>query len=261
MRLFGKFSFSNKLLFQYMSDLHLEKNNIPKLEIKAPYLILAGDIGIPETDNYQTFIEYCSKSFEKVFMVSGNHEYYQINKMFPKTIDEVNVEINDISKRYKNVHFLNQSFVNINSELKIIGCTLWASYNNTLGKKGDFKYIFKNHKDNINVKDIQGFHIAQQGFLLKQILYSQKNMEKVIVVTHHLPSYKLVKDEYRGIPYGTNFYSNSDFLIRNPVKAWVCGHSHGYMNVNINGVPVFLNAAGNSQNKRFADLLKTFSLQ
>ena len=71
---------------QYLSDLHLElmsthkfsklcEKIIPKCDI----LVLAGDIGDPlhHNDRYKFFLHSMSKKFKKVFLVSGNHEYYR----------------------------------------------------------------------------------------------------------------------------------------------------------------------------------------
>ena len=72
---------------QYISDLHLEmyKENVsPDLFTKlirpeAPYLALCGDIGIPDFVNYENFLNWCSRRWTKVFLVAGNHEYYNWN--------------------------------------------------------------------------------------------------------------------------------------------------------------------------------------
>jgi len=68
---------------QYISDIHLEllhieeiKSRINKIIPVCPTLILAGDIGNPFHQGYKLFIQEMNNKFEKVFLVSGNHEYY-----------------------------------------------------------------------------------------------------------------------------------------------------------------------------------------
>ena len=60
---------------KYVSDLHLEKNHIRKIVANKPNVILAGDIGYPKEESYKKFIHDISYKFEKVFVISGNHEY------------------------------------------------------------------------------------------------------------------------------------------------------------------------------------------
>jgi hypothetical protein len=73
--------------FQYVSDIHLETyQNTSKVLFKtilkpsAPYLALCGDIGYPGAQLYKPFLEYCSKHFEHVFYIAGNHEFYNDTK-------------------------------------------------------------------------------------------------------------------------------------------------------------------------------------
>jgi hypothetical protein len=64
--------------FQYISNLHLDLYPLGLFDIDAiaPYLLLAGDIGNPYQKKYELFLENISKKFEKIFIISGNHEYY-----------------------------------------------------------------------------------------------------------------------------------------------------------------------------------------
>jgi metallophosphoesterase superfamily enzyme len=72
-----------------LSDIHLEfLNNLDKIKkillvVDAPtekILIIAGDIGHPDTILYSEFIEFCSKTFKKTFFTAGNHEFYNSEK-------------------------------------------------------------------------------------------------------------------------------------------------------------------------------------
>jgi len=64
--------------FQYVSDLHLEfRKKVLRIPPVAPFLLLAGDIGYPCRSLYREFLRYAAHDFEKVFLVAGNHEFYQ----------------------------------------------------------------------------------------------------------------------------------------------------------------------------------------
>jgi len=71
---------------QYISDIHLELyKDLPEAAFvnfitpDAPYLALCGDIGIPDFKNYEKFISWCAPRWNKIFIIAGNHEYYNFN--------------------------------------------------------------------------------------------------------------------------------------------------------------------------------------
>lgn len=86
-----KSNFINILMkFQFISDIHLEsRKKIPIIEkIKdIDNLFLLGDIGIPGTDIYVKFMDWCSKNYKNVFIIYGNHEYYNKNSKKSILID------------------------------------------------------------------------------------------------------------------------------------------------------------------------------
>lgn len=74
------------MLFQIASDIHTEFYNIdaidfPYITPKAEYLLLAGDIGCPNThkETYIKFLDETSRNFKKIFLIAGNHEMYNGN--------------------------------------------------------------------------------------------------------------------------------------------------------------------------------------
>jgi hypothetical protein len=69
------------VLLQYLSDVHLEfRQKLPRVVPKGDILILAGDIGYPFSGLYEEFLRKMTHSFKKVFLVVGNHEYYNLGK-------------------------------------------------------------------------------------------------------------------------------------------------------------------------------------
>lgn len=63
------------LRLQLASDVHVEFFDslaaFPALPIKAPVLVLAGDIGNPQNPTYEHFLLDMASKFERVFFVCG----------------------------------------------------------------------------------------------------------------------------------------------------------------------------------------------
>ena len=96
---------------KYISDIHLEKNHIRNIKADKPNIILAGDIGYPFESSYQTFIHEMAYKFEKVFVISGNHEYDGF-----KNISIVENKIKNICNMRRNVHYLQKDTYMLCSE-------------------------------------------------------------------------------------------------------------------------------------------------
>ena len=203
---------------QYISDLHLEyKKELPKITRKCgDYLALLGDIGNPFHQNYREFISIAADSYEKVFLVSGNHEYWQVDQ----SMDAVDHQIDRIASSHKNVHFMNKKKLSI-AGFDIVGATLWS-----------------------NVITSNKIHQQHVRWLSDAIKSCQQN---TIVLTHHLPSYAMITPEYQTAYYaGTHswYASHLDHLFAHPVKLWLCGHSHCSFATKINGISCCINAYG-----------------
>lgn len=226
--------------FQLVSDIHLEMGKPYYIPVKAPYLLLAGDIGYPESKAYKEFMEYISKKFEKVFFIAGNHEFYCNKKKITPNGVQSDLEdkissMEEISKKISNVHFLNNSYYDL-EDIRIVGSTLWSDIDPDAPSINDQHQL-------VGIDTVK-IHKESVEYLEKVINESDR---KVLVMTHHLPSYEMVMEKYRGNfwkKYNTHFYSNVDHLFKKPVCAWVCGHSHGFLKKEINGIPCYMNAFG-----------------
>ncbi len=161
-------SLSTTMSFQYASDLHLEFGTPLQLTPSAPFLLLAGDIGDPFSAAYWTALEWCSIKWERLFLITGNHEYYQR----VKTIDEVDKYIRaECAKRFTNVHFLQQdSWTSPDGSVHIHGCTLWSfvSPRNAFLVQhsiNDYRLI----PEFRNVRDSNGVHHTHLAWLIETL--------------------------------------------------------------------------------------------
>ena len=202
---------------QYASDIHLEKRvDIPTIVPAYENLALVGDIGNPFTEKYTTFVESCSKLFDNVFVVPGNHEYYS------DSFEIVSWKLDGLKAYFRslgNVELLNNNVVQIDN-LRIAGSVLWCS---------NERYIHR--------------HQQCLAFIHKQL----QSVTPLIMLTHYPPSYKLMVNKYRKFTNSHDLYYNHlDHLVRDPVIAWISGHTHCQTVMKINGVFCGINACGHS---------------
>jgi predicted phosphodiesterase len=248
------------MILRYISDLHLElispSNFIYFLEEIIPnkneICILAGDIGNPYTENYDIFMDYINESFKKIFVVAGNHEYYNNNK----TIEETNDFLLNYFKQYTNISFLNNTFEYYEGYC-FVGTTLWSQIKNpefTINDMyaiKDFDYMKYNSHNKICVS------------FLEEIIENNNNL---IIITHHVPSNDLIDQKYKVssmLPYNQWFYCDQDYLInenKDKIKCWIYGHTHTPSLKFIHSIPFLCNPIGYQNENIHTNFNKTFIL-
>lgn len=207
-----------------ISDIHLELPNskIPRINNHngSDTLVLAGDIGNPLEKKYKEFLTLISDKFNKTFLVSGNHEYWNKSAgIGPQETDEI---ISDISSKLGNVIYL-QKGEHVHNGVRYLGCTLWG--------KGD-KLTHHERMDSNKILGLTyekyiSLHNDHKTWLTDKL--SEKNdyrdYYKNVVITHHMPSISLCDQKYKSHISSNYFYSDSDELVSKS-DLWICGHSH-----------------------------------
>jgi predicted phosphodiesterase len=231
--------------FQLLSDIHLEfyKDGVPNIIPRAPYLILAGDIGYPTMDNFSEFMNQVVGKFTKVFYIPGNHEYYCTRKVEGITKDDVDSMINELESKIGFINLHNKTYVL--EGIKLIGCTLWTectveSYKLLSLTMNDYKWIKKTPSTFISPWDTGSWHYSSVRFLEKEL----KGDEKKIVITHHLPSMKFVQPKYFNNLANCGFYSNIERLFNTSILAWCAGHTHSKVQSQLNNTQLLVNPLG-----------------
>jgi len=230
---------------QVTSDLHLEFVNDINLSTyltpSAPALAIMGDLGWPTKPNYKTFLKQASEAFDYVFYVAGNHEYYCQLPMH-----EVVDNIKTIVSEFDNVYFLNNDGVYFDN-VKILGTTLWTKIPNHLvltNISNDFNHIKIKHDDvivPITYHDINHLYCQSVDYIVKQT----RKEENIVVMTHHLPSFKMIAPRYKSYKHQYLFASNLDDMINNHhIKWWLCGHTHEPVRVSIGDCTCLTNPYG-----------------
>ena len=243
---------------------------------QADYLFLAGDIGYIQYPHYNRgifyqFICWCTNNYKKVFYIMGNHDAYAIDLNLAKE------SLKKISEEQSNFIFLEKGVVSELEGYKVIGCTLWShidsdTYNIMNDKnnikingqyleRNDFLKMYKDDKAWLNEQIDCNTPVGLLGDKLDLscntpvgllgdkldlscntpvgLLDTKSNLERnTIVMTHHLPSYKLIHPEYQKIEYekyNSAYASDSDGLVYK-AKLWIHGHTHKASDIIFDGI-------------------------
>lgn len=251
----------NPLRIQFASDLHLEfhdKKNTgsisPQMFLKpvGDILALCGDIGYPDRPAFETFLKWCSESFRYVVFLAGNHEFYNFGLSKKLNVQEKLDLCDQIARQFQNVYFLHRRAVQFPEwNLRILGCTLWTEIHPEDDKlfvtyMNDARQILVNGRP-ASPDLFRSWHEEDRDWLDHEIDQAKSDGVEVVVLTHHLPSYKMINPKYHGNIMNFCFASNQEPLIRSPVRAWLCGHSHTANEVKISGIPCCINPFGYPQ--------------
>jgi predicted phosphohydrolase len=231
---------------QIASDLHLEfYENTPQKQdffetlVTPPVekdsvdiLILAGDIGYPEDKITEKFLGWCCGLWKKVVWIYGNHEYYNGSKNHYSM--QVKEECGAVHAAFhKNLEFLQDEKIEIGDNLILAGCTFWTNLSSADKKlvqnsMNDFSQIWQGADERFSPDLWNELHWSSRAYLEDMLEGAANTRKKVIVVTHHLPSYRMILPQYQGHPANCGFAAKADTLLDHPcVAAWICGHSHG----------------------------------
>jgi predicted phosphodiesterase len=246
-----------------MSDLHLEFikptqidafiKKIPPAE-ENEICVLAGDIGNPHNSgyNYDVFMKFVSKNFKKVFVIPGNHEYY--NEM--RTIDETNKILEEYFKQFDNISWLNNSYEHYNGYC-FIGSIMWSNITDPRYQINDTSYI-----PNFDYVKYNQLNKVCVSFIENAI----KTNDNCVVITHHMPSNRLTDLMYKTpkmLPYNQWFYCDMEQQIETnkyKIKCWIYGHTHIPSNKTLSDVPVVCNPIGYPNETAIIDFKKTINV-
>jgi hypothetical protein len=240
----GRFKFFRRESFprlQYISDLHLDINKtLPKIVPKAKYLAVCGDLCIPSSPYFRQFLQQQSNSFERVFFVPGNHEFDSGSMFDKEKVQKWEPIMRSICNEFPNIHYLNRNTYQLTPNILIAGSILWSR---PILRK-DSIYEDSNPENYLQ-------HVAEHNQHVEWVTdtIQKNNKKKIIMLTHFVPTFRLIEPKYqqRGIYATSRFATDLEHLIKEPLHAWICGHSHSVIDCNINGVHCAINAYGYSK--------------
>jgi len=240
---------------QYASDLHLEFYELHEYKFenfivpKSDILVLLGDIGYPSKSLYKIFLNDCSKNFKLVLLITGNHEYYA---NFETSMDSVNTTISELCKLLPNVIFLNNSTYSYkyeDKEIIFLGSTLWSFIlpNERIIVKqvsNDLCNIFLDGQP-ITINQINELHKCNVEWIQTTLDSIDNDNATIIILTHHLPTYKAIVPKYRNSNCNSMFASNLDHIIKKyNIFAWLFGHTHSKIDIVVENTILLCNPLG-----------------
>lgn len=255
----------------YMSDLHLEFGPFDREMPTGDVLILAGDITLagvldPADDLHHhypklyartvAFFARARENFSRVFYLIGNHEAYNYNISKTPQI---------IRSALPFVTLLNDAVVSLSSDTLLVGGTLWTDMNKgkahdyigggTSARMNDFNLIWMWSKRAI--VRFSTYDAASRFSRTKRLIAKTAKLnpdKKIVVATHHAPSYRGINPEHGGGALDAGYASDlEDFIKRHRnITHWIHGHTHIQTDYRIGDCAVHSNARGYVNRERSA---------
>mgnify|MGYP003387334638 CR=1 FL=1 len=160
-----------------------------------------------------------NRHFKKVFLITGNHEYYGNH------IDKVDDYIRHLVRNLGNVVFLQNEAYEWNG-IVWIGSTLWTAVKENTPRRVLLQYNDFGMIRGMTLECYNALHKKAVVFLESTI---KKQKSPVVVITHHLPLKELVLPEYQKEEYKAmaQYYSSDcSLVVGERVVLWVYGHTH-----------------------------------
>lgn len=230
---------------QIISDIHTEFGM--SLETFSTFFthtditILAGDI-VDNAGDLAKYLQVVKEYSTYIIFVPGNHEFYNSS------------EDDDYERVCKeaDVFYLQKGSISM-CGINFCGATLWSDVTDfaidQMNDPHDGEWIRNAHRDHLS--------------------WLENNIQRGdIVITHHLPSLKLIHEKYKGDTCTSGFATNLDHLIEKCAPShWICGHTHVPFDLKIFDTRVIINPVGYPiERKSFTKKIitipnKTYNLQ
>lgn len=232
------------LCFQLWSDLHLETCDLTlptEYRALAPYLLLAGDIGVPGGATYRALLDKVASAHELVFVTTGNHEYYG------SSIQHTDETMQSMCRvAGANVVFLNNAAYDIPGlPWRIVGTTLWSHVQSH--QKLDVACLVSDHRliDGWGIGHNNARHALGVAFIRSEIARAKADGVRLVVMTHHAPLiHGVCHPRHDGSQLSSAFQTDLTDLMGPPVSSWCFGHTHHCSSQVVNGTHVVSNQRG-----------------
>lgn len=240
---------------QYVSDLHLEFDDLDIKNNGADVLVLAGDICVidyflrgenspyfSKSQRFLNFFERINSEFDKTYYVLGNHEYYY--GVYEHCVDILREKLTT----FQNIKILNgesEEYLGYN----FVGGTLWTDPGSEIIRDhisrslNDFKLIERRLKYNSWGRFTVDFAALEH----KKFLNSFETMmnDKTVLITHHAMSPQSIHEKYEGDIINHAYFTDlEEWLIKNKPLLHIHGHVHNSFGYFVGDTRVVTNPRG-----------------
>ncbi|MBN1782273.1 metallophosphoesterase family protein [bacterium] len=232
---------------QIMSDLHLEFGDLEIQPVACDAVILAGDIhtGLRGA-------RWAVETFDgiPVLYITGNHEYYG------HKIPKIHTQIEQIALESSLIFLNNQEHAA--GGVRFLGATLWSDFClfgpeerprvmfESFNAMNDYRRIrmgAEHHYRKLRPEHTLGLHELSVRFLRDKL--DQAFDGPTVVITHHLPSPRSLKDGDMNDRVRAAYCSNLEWMIEQyQPDLWIHGHRHKKSDYQIGRTRVICNPRG-----------------
>ena len=215
---------------QYCSDLHLEFPENRKflrrnpLKVVGDILVLAGDVvTFRDLEKGREFIDFACDNYSAVYWVPGNHEYYG---------SDISGKSNPLYEKVRDNFYLVNNRSIVVGAVKLVLTTLWSRIDQQHASEiqssvADFSAIAYKGRG-FTAEDFTCRHEESLSFL--KSAFKEPGNERVIVVTHHVPTLTNYPKIYRNSPLREAFAVELfDLIGESGAACWIYGHHHVYI--------------------------------
>lgn len=230
-----------------MSDLHIEFSENSRylkhseFPVTGDVLVLAGDIFYlrNEVPPLGKFWKWASENYKQVLIVPGNHDYYGHYDVMTRGMQW--------SWMFKeNVGYYQNQVVRIDN-VDFILCTLWShippedEYVVSHGLNDFYQTLYDGHP--LTADDYNRMHQFCLNFIKMSV--AESTAEKIVVVTHHLPTLQVVAAQHLGSDLNTGFATElGNFIADSRIDTWIYGHSHTNIDTVVGNTKIVSNQLG-----------------
>ena len=229
---------------QIASDLHLESR--PKQTFRellepgtAPLLALLGDIAPLNHPNLRPFLEWCSEHWETVLWIPGCLELLGPGSgndgdgnavargRAAPNLDAPVARMRQLAEPFWNIHVLDHEGMVSTDGVYLFGLPFWKFPRDEahLWNPKLFKWVEAEpspmHPDILKV-----LYNRDLAWLRNK---AKAQREPIVILSHFGPTIWLQEELFLGDPDKTVTFPDVEELLKEPIVAWICGHTHHYV--------------------------------
>ena len=213
---------------QIASDLHLEYRPTETfeklLEPSAPILALLGDIAPLSHPNLKPFLQWCSERWETILWIPGHTElFFEAGNLDPMMSLKSSLHrMSMITRPFSNLHLLHRDAMTSSDGIFVLGLTFWKfPRDGTRLWSPASGYVEAEASPLPDEAAKQMFH--EELNWVRAMLKTQKHP---VVILSHIAPVTFMQEEWLGDPESSIRFPDIEVLLKEPLVAWICGHSH-----------------------------------